>query len=131
LPAGVALLDFDTLLSCADVVSLHAALPSSEGPLLASRQFERMKRGSRVVNTSRGHLIDEDALLKALNSGHLAGAALDVYGVEPYAGPLTKLPQVICTPHVGTYTRASRLAMELKAATNVIDFLGQRRESQP
>jgi D-3-phosphoglycerate dehydrogenase len=123
LPAGVDLVDLDALLSCADVVSLHAARPFSEGPLLARPQLERMKRGGRVINTARGYLVDEDALLNALNSGHLAGAALDVYGSEPYAGPLTKLPQVLCTPHIGTFTRASRLAMELKAATNLIDFL--------
>lgn len=126
LPAGVHLLDLDALLSGVDVVSLHAARSPSEGPLLASREMERMKRGSRIINTARGYLIDEGALLDALNSGHLAGAALDVYGAEPYTGPLSKLPQVLCTPHIGTFTHASRLAMELKAATNVIDFLSQR-----
>jgi D-3-phosphoglycerate dehydrogenase len=126
LPAGIDLLDLDALLARADVVSLHAARPPSQGPLLTSRQFERMKRGGRIINTARGYLIDEGALVDALNSGHLAGAALDVYGVEPYAGPLSSLPQVLCTPHIGTFTHASRIAMELKAATNVIDFLCQR-----
>jgi D-3-phosphoglycerate dehydrogenase / 2-oxoglutarate reductase len=124
MPDGVELVDLDVLLSRADLVSLHAARSASQGPLLGTPQFERMKPGSRVVNTARGYLIDEGALLKALESGHLAGAALDVYETEPYSGPLAKLPQVLCTPHIGTLTTASRRAMELKAARNVIDSLG-------
>lgn len=127
LPAGVELLDLDALLVRADLVSLHVARAVSDGPVLSREQFERMKRGSRIVNTSRGYLIDEMALLSALESGHLSGAALDVYETEPYSGPLAKLPQVLCTPHIGTLTNASRRAMELKAAANVIDFLRQRR----
>jgi D-3-phosphoglycerate dehydrogenase len=127
LPSGVELADFNSLLSRADLVSLHAMRAASEGPLMGTPQLERMKRGARLVNTARGYLVDEEALLRALESGHLAGAALDVFETEPYAGPLAKLPQVLSTPHIGTLTHASRRAMELKAAVNVIDFLGQRR----
>lgn len=123
LPAGIELLDLNVLLSRADLVSLHAARPPSEGPLLSTSQFEGMKPGSRIVNTARGYLIDEAALLRVLESGHLAGAALDVYETEPYSGPLMKFPQVLCTPHIGTLTNASRRAMELRAAANVIKFL--------
>jgi len=122
-PAGVEVLDLESLLSRVDLVTLHAARPASDGPLLGRVELSRMKPGARIVNTARGHLIDEDALLDALSSGRLSGTALDVYQTEPYAGPLAKLPQVLCTPHIGTLTRTSRLAMELKAATNVIDFL--------
>jgi D-3-phosphoglycerate dehydrogenase len=124
LPAGIELLELSVLLSRADLVSLHATRSTSDGPLLSSLQFEGMKPGSRLVNTSRGYLVDERALLSALESGHLAGAALDVYETEPYSGPLVKLPQVLCTPHIGTLTNASRRAMELKAVANLIDFLG-------
>jgi D-3-phosphoglycerate dehydrogenase len=124
LPAGIELSGLDALLSRADVVSLHVTRSASDGPLLSKLQFERMKPGSRLVNTARGYLVDEGALLKALESGHLAGAAIDVYETEPYSGPLTKLPQVLCTPHIGTLTNASRRAMELRAVANVIDFLG-------
>jgi D-3-phosphoglycerate dehydrogenase / 2-oxoglutarate reductase len=123
LPPGIELLDLDAVLSRADLLSLHVARPASEGPLLSSAQFERMKPGSRIINTSRGYLLDEEALLTALQTGRLSGAALDVYETEPYSGPLAKLPQVLCTPHIGTLTHASRRAMELKAAMNVIDFL--------
>jgi D-3-phosphoglycerate dehydrogenase / 2-oxoglutarate reductase len=122
-PAGVGLVGLEALLSRSDVVSLHVGRPPSEGPLFSSAQFAQMKPGSRLINTARGYLVDETALVSALESGHLAGAALDVYTAEPYSGPLTKFPQVLCTPHVGTLTHASRRAMELKAAANVIDFL--------
>jgi len=124
LPVGIKLLDLDVLLSRADLVSLHAARPVSDGPLLSKPQFDRMKPGSRLINTARGYLVDEGALLEALESGRLSAAALDVYETEPYSGPLSKLPQVLCTPHIGTLTNASRRAMELKAAANVIRFLG-------
>jgi D-3-phosphoglycerate dehydrogenase / 2-oxoglutarate reductase len=123
LPANVELMDLGTLLARSDVVSLHVSRPESEGPLLRRPELLRMKEGARLVNTARGYLVDEAALFGALVGGHLSGAALDVYQDEPYSGPLTTLPQVLCTPHIGTLTRASRRAMELKAASNVVDFL--------
>ena len=124
-PANVKLCDLATLLGSADVVSLHVSRPSAEGALLGPDQFALMKKGSRIINTSRGHLIDETALLGALVSGHISGAALDVFEAEPYSGPLADLPQVLCTPHISSLTNASRRAMELRAVMNVIDFLGQ------
>jgi D-3-phosphoglycerate dehydrogenase len=123
LPSGIELLGLDALLARADLVSLHVARPAAEGPLLSGPQFERMKPGSRLINTARGYLVDESALLSAVESGHISGAALDVYEAEPYSGPLPRLPQILCTPHIGTLTHASRRAMELKAAMNVIDFV--------
>jgi D-3-phosphoglycerate dehydrogenase len=123
LPEGIELLDLDRLLARADVVSLHLARPVSDGPLLSKPQFDAMKAGSRLVNTARGYLVDEAALSDALRSGHLTAAALDVFETEPYSGPLVQFPQVLCTPHIGTLTHASRRAMELKAAENVIDFM--------
>ncbi len=81
-----------------------------------------MKTGSFLINTARGYLVDETALVEALSSGHLGGAALDVYEKEPYDGPLGRMAQVLCTPHVATLTRASRAAMELRCARNVVEF---------
>lgn len=123
LSPGVELCDLSALLSESDVVSLHAARRREEGPLLGRSEIETMKYGARLVNTARGYLVDEAALFQALVSGHLAGAALDVYGEEPYTGPLVTLPQTLCTPHVASLTRRSRTAMELRCAKNIVTFL--------
>ena len=119
-PVGVEQRELAELLAESDVVSLHASRPAAEGPLIGRRELMGMKQGSRLVNTSRGFLIDEAALFEALQSGRLAGAALDVFETEPYTGALTMLPQVLCTPHVSSLTRASRAAMERRCVENVI-----------
>lgn len=125
LPTGVRLCDLSTLLPQADLISLHAARRRENGPLIGSKEICKMKSGSRLVNTARGYLVDEVALFQALEGGHLAAAALDVYGQEPYADPLAKLPQVLCTPHVASLTRVSRAAMELRCAENVRTFFSR------
>jgi D-3-phosphoglycerate dehydrogenase len=124
MPDGVELRHLPSLLAEADLVSLHADRRPELGPLMGKDELAVMKRGSRLVNTARGHLVDEAALLEALQVGHLAGAALDVFQKEPYQGPLVTLPQVLCTPHTGSLTRASRTAMELRCAMNVVEFWG-------
>lgn len=126
LPDGVRLVDTATLLTQSDVVSLHAGRRPEDGPLIGHRELADMKQGSYLVNTARGYLVDEQALEEALTSGHLAGAALDVFAQEPYTGPLAKWPQVLCTPHVATLTRASRVAMELRAAQQIVEFFTAR-----
>ena len=122
IPAGIELRPLESLLAESDLVSLHADRRPDQGALIGPKQFERMKQGSRLVNTSRGYLLDEGALGVALESGRLSGAALDVFETEPYTGLLTGLPNVLCTPHVATLTRASRAAMERRCAQNVVDF---------
>ena len=122
LPPGVHWRALPELLAQADVVSLHAERPSGAAPILGQAQFALMKPGSYLVNTARGALLDEAALQEALASGRVAGAALDVFAQEPYAGPLATLPQVLCTPHIATLTRASRAAMEYRAASNVVEW---------
>ncbi len=122
LPQGMTLRSLAQLLAEADLVSLHASRRVQEGPLLGRQELSRMKKGSRLVNTARGHLVDENALEQALESGHLSGAALDVFEGEPYQGRLARMPQVLCTPHVSTLTRFSRQAMELRAAQNLVGF---------
>ena len=119
-PDGGAQGSLASLLAEADLVSLHAARPAAAGPLLGRREFQLMKPGSFLVNTARGFLVDEAALEEALRSGWLAGAALDVFQEEPYTGPLARLPNVLCTPHVASLTRASRAAMELGAAQHIL-----------
>jgi D-3-phosphoglycerate dehydrogenase len=120
---GVALRDLSGLLAESDVVSIHASRRQEEGPLIGPAELAQMKPGGFLVNTSRGSLVDERALYEALTSGRLAGAALDVFEEEPYQGPLMTLPQVLCTPHVATLTKASRAAMELRCAQHVVDCL--------
>ncbi len=121
-PGEVRLTDLDSVLKGSDVVSLHASVPADQPPLLNCAELARMKQGSRLVNTARGRLVEGEALADALESGHLSGAALDVYEMEPYTGRLSRLPQVLCTPHVGTLTARSRAAMELRCARNVVEF---------
>jgi D-3-phosphoglycerate dehydrogenase len=91
----------------ADVLTLHLPLNDETEGLLDAAAFGRMKDGVRIVNAARGGLIDEDALVAAIRSGKVAGAALDVFRTEPYAGPLLQLPQVVVTPHLaGSTTEA-------------------------
>jgi D-3-phosphoglycerate dehydrogenase len=91
----------------ADVITLHLPLSDETKALLDADAFARMKDGVRIVNAARGGLIDEDALLAALRSGKVAGAALDVFVTEPYSGPLLGLSQVVVTPHLaGSTTEA-------------------------
>lgn len=125
-PEKAELCDLTTLLRRSDLVSLHASGRPTAEPLLGRAELGLMKRGSYVVNTARGFLIDELALSDALVSGHLAGAALDVFEEEPYTGSLAKLPHVLCTPHISTLTRASRAAMEYRCALNVVKHFQQR-----
>ena len=115
--------DLPSLLAEADLVSLHVNRPKDAGVLMGRQEFAAMKSGSRLVNTARGYLVDEAALFDALQSGHLAAAALDVFLDEPYSGRLATLPHVLCTPHVASLTRASRAAMEWRCAQNAVDCL--------
>lgn len=81
-----------------------------------------------MLNAARGGLIDERALLESLNDGRIAGAWLDAFDEEPYRGPLTSYPQVILTPHVGSYTQECRRRMELEAVNNLLVALGELDE---
>ena len=123
----VRLLDREELLRTADIVSLH--LPYSSGELhhlINEDHLLRMKQGSYLINTSRGGLVDEAALAKLLASGHLAGAAIDTFEKEPYDGPLKNVDNVILTPHIGSYARATRVRMEYEAAQNLVECLKGR-----
>lgn len=121
LPEAVQWRPLDALLREADLVSLHVNRARAAGAVLGERELELMRPGSYLVNTARGYLLNEHALYTRLQSGHLAGAALDVFETEPYEGPLARLPQVVCTPHIATLTRASRAAMEFRCAQQLID----------
>lgn len=122
-PAHVRLVPLTELLESADIVTIQAARTSAHPLRIGRAELERMRRGALLVNVARGGLVDEDALLEKLRSGHLAGAALDVFSEEPYSGPLCEREDVILTPHVAAFTVETRAAMEIEAVRNVLDGL--------
>jgi D-3-phosphoglycerate dehydrogenase len=103
-------------------VCLHLTF-HADRPLIGETELRQMRRCSYLINASRGSVIDEAALIGALTSGHLAGAALDVFAREPYVGQLTQFDNVVLTPHLGSYAREARLEMELQAAMSITDGL--------
>lgn len=114
----------EELLATSDIVSIHAPLTRETRHLFDAATIAKMKRGAYLINTSRGPLIDEDALCDALDSGHLGGAALDVYEHEPRVNPrLIVMNGVVIVPHIGSATEETRAAMARIAATDVRDFL--------
>lgn len=113
------------LLAWADIVSLHSAKPRDGSYVLDAVHVAYMKEGAWLINVARGGTVDESALAQSLQEGMLSGAALDVYEREPYpySGPLTRLPQVILTPHIGSYAKEARIEMELAAVRNLVEAL--------
>ncbi len=110
------------LLAWADIITLHC--PPTANTLIGKKELELMPKNSWLINTARGELIDEQALYKQLASGHLAGAALDVFETEPYTGPLSTLENVILSPHCASYAKESRIKMEMEATYNLLNALG-------
>ena len=106
-----------------DVLTLHVPYSDKTHRIISSELIQAMKPGSFVVNVSRGGLVDEVSLLRALESGHLAGAALDCFEQEPYFGPLSKLENVQMTAHMGTYARETRDLMEREASQLMVKAL--------
>jgi D-3-phosphoglycerate dehydrogenase len=123
--AGAALVPFDTLLSTADFISLHVPMTEATRGMIGARELARMKPGVRIVNCARGGLIDEAALAEAIRSGHVAGAALDVFGQEPPAqdNPVLALDRVVVTPHLGASTEQAQVAVALDVAEQICDVL--------
>jgi len=106
---GLIKADIDTLLSSADYISFHVPLTETTHHLVNSKRISTMKKTAYVINTSRGEIIDEDALYDALKEGKIAGAALDVFEKEPAVGnKLATLPNVVCTPHIGAQTKEAQ-----------------------
>jgi glyoxylate reductase len=111
---------FDELLANADVVSLHCPLTPATVHLIGARELELMKPTAFLVNTTRGPVVDEAALVRALAGGTIAGAGLDVFEHEPTVHPgLLELENVVLLPHLGSATLETRTAMAVLAAQNV------------
>ena len=120
----IPLVPLNQALTEADIVTLHC---SGDDCVLGEGEFQHIKQGAFLLNAARGALIDEKALISALEEGKIAGAWLDTFEQEPYTGPLLKYPQVILTPHVGSYTSECRKKMEMEAVQNLIAVLKKER----
>ncbi len=123
--AGAKQVDLNRLLAQADFVSLHVPLTDETHHIIGRDELEQMKTSTILVNTARGGLIDEGALLDALTNGWIAGAALDVFESEPLPDdyPLTKLDTMICTAHVAGQTQESLIRTSTVAAENILAVL--------
>jgi D-3-phosphoglycerate dehydrogenase len=121
---GLMKADLDTLLSSADYVSFHVPLLDSTHHMINAEKLKMMKNTARIINTARGGVIDEDALYNSLKEGSLAGAALDVFEVEPATGnKLITLPNFVATPHMGAQTKEAQLLAANIIAEKIIQVL--------
>ncbi len=127
---GAGYADMTSLLGRADFVSLHVALTGETRHLIGAAELSLMKKGSFLINTCRGPVVDEKALVSALNEKLIAGAALDVYENEPLLAPgLADLEQVVLLPHIGSATRETRMKMAETAVRNLT--AGMKGERPP
>lgn len=121
---GLMKADLDTLLQSADYVSLHVPLLDSTKNLINANRISTMKKTAKIINTSRGGTVDENALYEALKSGNLGGAALDVFEKEPAIGnKLVSLPNFIATPHIGAQTKEAQSLAANVIAEKIIQIL--------
>jgi D-3-phosphoglycerate dehydrogenase / 2-oxoglutarate reductase len=131
--AGVQLVSFEQLLAISDYVSLHAPLTPQTRGIFNADAFSKMKKGAYLINTARGPLIDEPALVAALDSGHLGGAALDVVATEPLRtdSPLLGRANVILTPHTAFYSVEALEELQTKCANDVARVLSGEKPVYP
>ncbi|MGN6622007.1 MAG: phosphoglycerate dehydrogenase [Sphingomonas sp.] len=121
---GVEKVDLDTLLARADFITLHTPLTDQTRNILSKENLAKTKKGVRIVNCARGGLIDEAALKEGLDSGHIAGAALDVFQTEPAKdSPLFGTPNFVSTPHLGASTTEAQVNVAIQVAEQMADFL--------
>jgi len=128
---GMKYVDFQTLLKESDVISLHVTLTANSEHLIGKKEFEMMKNGAVLINTSQGKVADEKALVEALISGKLSCAGLDVFSQEPPApdNPLFKLDNVVLTPHVGFHTSEAVERCSDICVDNVVKFVEGRQQN--
>jgi len=125
---GAQFVDRETLLRESDFLSIHVPLAPDTHHLIASAEFALMKPTAFLINTSRGQVVEESALIEALQSKRIAGAALDVFEFEPKVHPaLLAMPNVVVSPHMGTATGETRLAMAMLTADNLLAALSGQR----
>jgi len=122
---NVELVELEELCERSDYISVHVPLTMSTKGMISDDQFNRMKKEAYIINTARGEVIDEKALIRALQAGKIAGAGLDVLEEEPINpnNPLYKMDNVVLTPHSAFYSVESQIELKRKAAQNVVDVL--------
>ena len=121
---GVEKVELDDLLTRADFITLHVPFTDATANILSRENLAKTKQGVRIINCARGGLVDEDALADMLKSGHVAGAAFDVFKTEPAVeNPLFNLPNVVCTPHLGAATSEAQENVALQVAEQMSDYL--------
>lgn len=122
---GIELVDLDALLRRADFVTIHAPLTPETKDMINEAAFDKMKKGAFLVNAARGGIVDEDALVRAIQKGRIGGAALDVFAEEPLdpSHPLLRLENVLCTPHLGASTSEAQERVAVEIAEQVVDYL--------
>ena len=119
---GVELVELDELLRKSDVITIHAPLTKETRGLIDEKRIGLMKKGAYLINTSRGGIVSEESLLKALKSGVIAGAALDVFESEPPTNlALVQMPNVVCTPHIGAQTSEAQKEISVTIARKVVE----------
>ncbi|MFL5154560.1 MAG: phosphoglycerate dehydrogenase, partial [Microvirga sp.] len=126
LELGVEKVELDELLRRADIITLHTPLTEKTKNILSAENIAKTRKGVRIVNCARGGLVDEAALRQALDQGHVAGAAFDVFTAEPATqNPLFGHPNVVCTPHLGAATTEAQENVALQIAEQMADYLLQ------
>ncbi len=114
------------LIEHSDIVTLHIPYSEQNRRIIDRERIGRMKQGAVLINAARGGLVDEEALAEAIRAGRLSGAGLDCFDTEPYRGVLTDVPQVLLTPHIGSYAAEARSMMEAQAVDNLLGELDRQ-----
>jgi D-3-phosphoglycerate dehydrogenase / 2-oxoglutarate reductase len=132
-PSGLERLSLEDLFARSSAVTLHLPLTGATRGLVGTELLGHMPSGSYLVNTARGGLVDLDALVEAVESGRLAGVALDVLPEEPppQDHPLLTHPRVLITPHVAWYSAEAEVELRRKAAQNIVDWVQTGRPTYP
>ncbi len=123
---GARVVDLDELIKASDFITLHLPKNAQTSKLISDAQFAAMKEGVRLINCARGGIIDEEALVRAVESGKVAGAAIDVFEQEPASpdNPLLKLENIVTTPHLGASTEEAQVNVAIDVAEQIVDVLG-------
>jgi D-3-phosphoglycerate dehydrogenase len=131
-PGGVEIVSFDDLVGRADFITLHIPLTPDTKHLFNAATLGKMKKGSYLINAARGGVVDETALYEALKSGHLGGAALDVFEKEPCGPlPLFELDNVVASPHLGASTKEAQSKVAVELAEVFVDFFKTGKVRNP